>query len=249
MLDEEVLDAVAICSPARNHEDHLARAVASGVHVFCEKPLVWCADRPSAPAARCLAEAAAARNRVLWLNRQWAETLGGFAALHGAPAPTRRVRLELSPAAPGPMLVADSAPHLIALLQRLGADGRIADVRGWIAGDGQAAEVRCTVWIAGREVEAILVLRVCPEQPRPAAYEIDDRRVDRVIAPDGYRISFRSGAVEVAIPDPLETSVAGFVTAAREGVALDPEDLVRACTMFDALTVECTSGGGRGSCP
>src|SRR5687767_7110750 len=40
MLAHQGLDAVAICSPADLHRQHLRTALAHGVHVLCEKPLV-----------------------------------------------------------------------------------------------------------------------------------------------------------------------------------------------------------------
>ena len=41
MLARERLDALAILSPAETHAAYLESALAAGLHVLCEKPLVW----------------------------------------------------------------------------------------------------------------------------------------------------------------------------------------------------------------
>jgi hypothetical protein len=41
LLGEERLDALAILSPAETHERHLEAALEAGLHVLCEKPLLW----------------------------------------------------------------------------------------------------------------------------------------------------------------------------------------------------------------
>jgi len=41
MLGKEKLDAVSVCSPHYLHAEHCLEALKSGVHVLCEKPLVW----------------------------------------------------------------------------------------------------------------------------------------------------------------------------------------------------------------
>jgi UDP-N-acetylglucosamine 3-dehydrogenase len=41
MLEKERPDAVSVCSPHHLHAEHCLEALRHGVHVLCEKPLVW----------------------------------------------------------------------------------------------------------------------------------------------------------------------------------------------------------------
>jgi predicted dehydrogenase len=219
MLASERLDALAILSPPEHHAAHLESAAAAGVHVLCEKPFVW--DEPDARArTAALLDAFAARGSIVWENCQWPYTLPGFEALHpgGLETPPRRFEMELEPISGGVRMLVDALPHPLSLLQRLcpGAAPRAERVRVEREGpDTPCATIRfdyetdhwsCAVQVRLRRREAGL---------RAAAYAIDGRRARRVVAPEGYRLSFADSDRSVPIADPLTELVADFVEALR----------------------------------
>ena len=85
MLDEEQIDAVSVCSPDALHGPHALKALERGIHVLCEKPLVWPAntshDEILAAGERVVA-AAEERSLVLAINTQYATALPFYYELH-----------------------------------------------------------------------------------------------------------------------------------------------------------------------
>jgi predicted dehydrogenase len=78
LLAKEMLDAVSVCTPHHLHKEHTIKSLRAGLHVLCEKPLVWDGDRSSeqmlADGEEMLAEAQKAR-RVLAVNCQYLAAL------------------------------------------------------------------------------------------------------------------------------------------------------------------------------
>ncbi len=211
------LDAIAILSPAETHERHLEAALEAGLHVLCEKPFVW--GRPElGPTARRLALAFDARGLLLWENCQWPYALPAFERLHpgalsGAP---RRLAMRLQPASRGAQMLGDSVPHLLSLIQALlpGGAGRIERLRFTGVGPDSDRLDLGFRWHSGdRELEVEIELRRSDRHPRQACLEIDGRRAERLVAADGYRLSFAADGRTVPLPDPLTLLVADFVRA------------------------------------
>jgi len=219
MVREAELDAVVICSPFPHHGEHLGLALEAGLHVLCEKPLVWRDGPGAAESAARWAERFEAAGLVLQHNAQWPfvlEALAPWVAPSGQLC-VRRLELGLSPSAAGPEMYPESMPHLASLLAALGATGEVRLPRArWGEGLG-SLELDFTA--PRREdppVEARLVLRAREEQPRPAWLEVDGARADReVLLQDGYRIRMRVGSHAVDLEDPMEQTVARFVRACR----------------------------------
>ena len=207
------IDALVVASPAESHLAALRAAASAGVSCLCEKPIVL----PAEVAAAMDPLAALARSGALVAeNVQWPENLGVLEALHG-PAPDggpTRVVMGLSPIAAEPRAMAeDSLPHLLSLVwsvARLLPEERL---RLRAATLDAAGPGRCDLTLAlespRRTVEASLRLSQCEEQPRPAWFSVDGRRVDRRIGP-GYSISFAGGGNEVSVEDPLQKLVGKF---------------------------------------
>jgi len=135
MLAGEDLDAVAVLTPPEVHGAALTACLDAGLHVLCEKPLVWAryADRredaegaprsvrdDSIAEVAALEKAFAHRGLVLWENCQWPATLPSYRALFPAAAAVpRRFEMYLEPASRGVEMAIDALSHPLSLLQAL----------------------------------------------------------------------------------------------------------------------------------
>lgn len=243
MLESETLDALAILSPPESHAAYLEAALAAGLHVFCEKPLLWGGAELGARARR-LVEAYAERGLVLHENCQWPFTLPAYERLFpGALArPPRRFVMRLSPLSVGRQMLPDALPHALSLLQAIvpSPDAALEGIR-FSATQRDAPEItvrfdyRAGPTRVGTEVR--LVHR--PAQPREAAYGLDGRVARREVRMSDYRLWLVSETARVALEDPLGKSVAEFVAASRGGavrsdaVAQRLQLLVEIVTDFD----------------
>lgn len=227
LLAAERLDALAICSPHETHAAILERALDAGLHVLCEKPLVWGGDA-AARSAR-LARRFAERGLVLFENCQWPYTLPAFARLH--PGSLDRVprsfAMFLEPAGRGAEMLADALPHPLSLLQRLApADApHLEDVRLTPQTGGEQLSLRFTYAAGCARVTTRIELRRSRRRPRETRLEIDGCSARRCVAPDDYALSFETDGRATPLDDPLTALVADFVACAAGGH--DPEALRR----------------------
>ncbi len=238
----EAPDALAILSPAESHGRWLDAALAAGLHVLCEKPLLW--DEPDAPGhARRLARGFDAAGLVLHENCQWPFTLPDFAALHpGALERPERFAMRLSPSSTGRRMLGDALPHALSLLQALSPaeQTRLEDVR-FSTREASAGELEVSFVYAAppAAIEARVHLVRSDAVPREAGYAVNGRAVRREVRPPDYRICFVADGREVAVPDPLGRLVARFV----EEVASPPArrsasrtaEIVQRVELLDAL--------------
>jgi hypothetical protein len=233
MLAREPLDAVAICSPYEHHLEHLRQALEAGVHVLCEKPLVFGPHGDPVAAAQPLLHAFAARDRVLMVNQQWPYTLGAFGQLfpesRARRRPPRCVEVWLSPDACGAEMVPAALPHALSLLLAVapaGGEARQMEVlpREVEAGQVVAARVQLAYEHSLGVTELITYLRRVAAPPRPAAYALDGLTVHRVLEMPQYQWYLETGSSprrlrgtrdaaprKLAIEDPLRTLLADFL--------------------------------------
>ncbi len=234
------IDIVAICSPPSTHYRYLEAATNAGCHVFCEKPLWWPDEEMQT--ARCaqrlgndtlhLVKRARKNNLTLQLNTQWVFTLPGFYALHPQPNPGPQTietfSMWLSPQSTGKDMIIDAVPHALSMLYALFGAGRIQDVRCdspsndpdrdlQIVFDYLHATGDCTVSLGLNSTDA---------QPKPAAYAINQQRVDRHVELPDYLISLRSSDKQVPIVDPLMCSVKNFLGSIYSGCGVDETALI-----------------------
>ena len=254
LLARERPDVVAICSPSESHLEALEPALRAGCHVLCEKPLFWDPEltAPEAEAfvaatAEGLVDLAQAHGRHLAVNTQWPTTLPAFRALHGPwGQPVREVSMWLGPDDPGTRAVQESASHLLSLLYALcGPAGELEAVEATILGP-DAIDLAFTYAPEQGPVACHLVLRRSPRPPRPAAYQIDGRRVDREIALPGYTFSFVAGERRVPLRDPLALSVEAFLDAARAGRPPERAALVQGMRHLHRLMAAVDAPAGVG---
>lgn len=217
LLRAERLDALAILSPGETHERYLETALEAGLHVLCEKPFVW-GRAELGPTARRLALGFDTRGLLLWENCQWPYTLPAFERLHpGARSgPPCRLAIRLQPASLGAQMLGDSVPHVLSLIQALlpGGAGRIERLRFSGGGPGSdRLELGFRYRSSDRELGVEIELLRSDRRPRQARLEIDGRRAERLVAADGYQLSFAADGRTVPLPDPLTLLVADFVGA------------------------------------
>jgi hypothetical protein len=190
MLRRESLDAVAICSPHVCHAEHLAQALAAGVHVMCEKPLVFTPHADNWAAARPLVEGFAAAGKMLMVNTQWPYTLPAFDQCYPAARarPIERLEMLLAPAVDGLEMIPNALPHVLSMLLACAPAG--GSVENFRCDRSRADRINVSfdyVHATGSVAVSSQSL-YCPEQPRPAGYAINGSTVVRTVRLSDYAI-------------------------------------------------------------
>ncbi|MHC5066172.1 MAG: Gfo/Idh/MocA family oxidoreductase [Planctomycetota bacterium] len=218
MLSAAGLDALIIASPVESHRRALELALAAGLHVLCEKPLVTEAESDAVPA---LVEGFQQAGLVFMENCPWPEVLPALDELYPdrPEALARLVEMRLSPSGSGRPMVEDSLSHFISLLQGLlpvDAETRAADI-GWSSQDPDCEDLELSFQLHGNfpSVQARFIMARCAEQPRPAWLAVDGCRMDRRIQMTDYRISFVAEDREAVVSDPVGRLVYGFANLIR----------------------------------
>lgn len=210
-------DVVAVCSPYERHLEHLEIVAAAGADCLCEKPLLFDERDDHRADAERIVGAFAAAGRHLSLMTQWPRTLPGFFELWPGERdrPLESLEMWLCPMFPGPRMVPDAVPHAVSLLQARTRRGRAAAAQAVFADESRRQLELSFEWRAEEgTVRVRCRYEVMEEGPRPAAYALNGRRVDREIENPDYRMFLRAGDRRVAIPDPLDRQVRRFLDAA-----------------------------------
>jgi hypothetical protein len=231
MLAAPGLDCLIIASPADAHRAALEVALAHGVHVLCEKPLVAFED---AAAVDGICDGFVSAGRVLLENCVWPCALAGFDELHpGRRRPARRVAMGLSPVGAGRAMVEDSLSHVLSVVQAVAEVGDGTEARSIAYSTRDRGAEACVLEFglggATPAVDVRFELTRCERQPRPAWLEVDGARADRRVRLEDYAISLVAGGREVRIDDPLGLLVYGFADRIRE------PDVERIRTDTDAI--------------
>lgn len=221
LLDREALDALVVSSPHESHADVLDAAAEAGLHVLCEKPLLWGSEDLAERAAACVS-AFEKRHLALWENCQWPFTLPAFERLHpgSTGAPPARFAMGLRPAGAGAQMLADSLPHPLSLLQRLvpGGAPRVEDVSfSETTLAPECLEVRFRYRAGAAACVCTIELRPTRSHPRTVWLALDERRAERSVSAADYRLSFRDGSRSVPFEDPMSELVRAFVTSLQRG--------------------------------
>ncbi|BCM89576.1 inositol 2-dehydrogenase/D-chiro-inositol 3-dehydrogenase [Abditibacteriota bacterium] len=132
LLNETQPQAVCIASPSHLHYAQAMQCLEAGIHVLCEKPLVYAPTRPkreNADGARELLKAASRRNLVLATQLQYGAATPILCRLAGvSPFEVGDFAMEIettnpkSPRDPKELWV-DLAPHPLSVAQYLAGDG------------------------------------------------------------------------------------------------------------------------------
>ncbi len=221
LLASETLDALVVSSPHESHAAVIEAAAEAGLHVLCEKPLVWGMHDLAARAAACVA-AFEERGLELWENCQWPCALPAFERLHrgSTSTPPRRFFMRLQPAGRGAKMLADSLPHPLSLLQRLvpGTAPRVTDLSfSDTACDASHVHLRFRYRAGDAETVCDVELRQTQSHPRDVALAIDGHHASRRVSTPDYRLSFQDGTRSVPLEDPMSLLIADFVATLQRG--------------------------------
>ncbi|MFN3420874.1 MAG: Gfo/Idh/MocA family protein [Armatimonadota bacterium] len=130
MLEREKPDAISVCSPHHLHAEHCLEALSRGVHVLCEKPLVWFGPDMLDEAleqARKIVNLAEERNLRFAVNTQYVAAVPHLLQIwdeQGLPKIPEQVTLTMEAKvrdrdASGVNLWIDLAPHPLSILLAL----------------------------------------------------------------------------------------------------------------------------------
>ena len=227
-ISAEKPDAVAVCSPYPFHADHLALVAAADCHALVEKPLAWPAGEEE---GSTLIEGFYQRGLQLQMVTQWPQTLPAFTTLHGRlPETITDFAMGLSPIPIGPGMVPDAAPHFISMLQALLGSGQCERVAIKLSGATVDAPdklvLACDYRHEAGQTRARLFLETCEQRPRPAWYQINERRADREVELPHYTQHLVSGDKRATLNDPLEGVVGQFLARLAGKVPTDKAKLL-----------------------
>ncbi len=242
MVEKERLDALAILSPSDTHDAYLGAAAEAGLHVLCEKPLLW-GEGDLLARTRTRVDSFRSRGLLLAENCQWPYTLAAFRALHPdlRDGPPRSFRMRLSRDLTGLELLGDCLPHPLSVLQALapGEEAAVHAVRYTAhAPDLSHLQVEFEFESNGDRIEVDLDLRPSGF-PRVVILVIDGRRAERRIRLPDYRMSYADGDRSVPLPDPLPQLVHEFVSdlggVLEGGSPPDAGPILRRMAMLETL--------------
>lgn len=236
-------DIIVISSPTTSHLRHLESAIQAGCHIFCEKPLWWplveTADEMKRVTEKTLklVNLCKTKNLVLQLNTQWPFTLPAYYEIHPTVQTTKTFSMWLSPHSKDKTMIVDAAPHLLSMLYALIGAGRIQDIEFDHHSNGRdnGLDIRFDYLHARGNIEVSLSLKPTSTYPRPAAYAINGKRVDRHIKRSNYLIELHSSDKQLPIVDPLVCSVKNFLGSIYSGTSSDEVTLIDGMTHLAQL--------------
>lgn len=232
------LDALVIASPHASHEAALHEAANAGLHVLCEKPIIW-GGEDLAGRVESILDAFVRANCVLQINTQWPYTLPAYFRLFPSVAQTTLDRFEcrFSPISRGELQIPDAMPHPLSLLQALSPSGedQLEDLRIDFPDHASGAQTFTFVWPGDAgPIDCTVRFEVHENLPRPAEYGIQGHMAHRVIQMPAYELSFRGefalvrdsggpASGEVDFADPMGTLVEDFLSFVRNGRTQKPD--------------------------
>jgi hypothetical protein len=229
LLEKEKPAAVCIASPPERHFDHAQQCLEAGVHVLCEKPLVYDASLSRAvltDQARRLVELAARRDLLLGTQMQYsfiANTLCRLAGAEAADITSFEMVMETKNLKPGrshETIWIELAPHPLSVLQKIAGACELDDEIHCAIG---AQETRADFRLkrkSGKSIAARIVTRCNPETSTPLRrFTLNGATVDyagRKNAAGDFRTYLSSGRHEEELPDLVDMLIGNFVAACTE---------------------------------
>jgi len=225
LLDDLAPDLVSVCTPAEHHFEAAKAALSRGIHVLCEKPLVW-SDEPSRAAAEAseLVALAARQGVVLAVNLQYSYAAQAYREWCGA-GPASRCEVVLESRGKGAERRPDEVwmelgPHALSLVLALLPEHRPALDSVAVETSPRTALARFELAGASGTVAATVRCGQRLEGELERRFGLDHRLVDyagRNNAAGEYSCYLSRGAESREYPDLMRTSLERFVTAVATG--------------------------------
>lgn len=246
LLNNHSIDVVVISSPVDSHLKNIDTAIQAGCHVFCEKPLWWSQSISTKEIqsinnqAIQLANLCNSHKVLLQLNTQWPYTLPTYYELY--PQLKKQKSIEsfamwLSPQSHGCTMIVDAAPHLFSMLYALVGSGKINNIGSNYdnANPEQDLHITFDYLHAFGDTRVSISLISSDTFPKPAAYAINDLRVDRHVELPNYLISLRSDEHQLPVEDPLTSSIKNFISTVHSKASSDEVALIDGMTHLAQL--------------
>ena len=242
MVEHERPDAIVIASPSSTHFDYLVKGVDLGLHVFCEKPLIWPIEAQNMKRLEAKLMKARKEGLTIAINTHWPFAMKDYEKLCGkvAPEESDHFFIWLSPLSAGKEMIPESIPHALSLLWFHLGEGRLENVRCTWADPGEL--VVCFRYAAKTHpCEVTIKLVKKGEQPREFQFGFNHKIVTRKIDLRHYGIYFDYGDKRLKIEDPLELSVIHFMQAAKEKREpfMGPVDLLKNLSLLKEIYDHC----------
>lgn len=254
-LNKNTIDIVVISSPTQFHHQYLTTASQAGCHIFCEKPLWWPeSDLMDESNIETIKDKTAEilnlcrlYNVILQLNTQWPFTLSAYYELYPQQSDKadriHSFSMWLSPQSTDPSsMIIDSAPHLLSMLYVIAGSGRIQNIKPNYKFNKTTKELQINFEYlhAIGDINVNLTLAPTDTMPKPAAYAINNNRVDRHVELGDYLISLRSSDKQIPIVDPLDCSVRNFISSIYSKSSSDDaaiiDGMVQLAQIYQAIT-------------
>jgi hypothetical protein len=210
--------AMVVSSPVAFHLYALRVALAAGLPVLCEKPLV---DEPQLAEGLSVIGAFRQARVLLTENCQWPFVLPALMQHSASPVvpPFRQVAIGFAPPRTGRAMARGLLPHLLSVIQALApldSDTRVEDVCWDRPPSGELSVLRFR--LNGPQVDiaaSLYQLEVSQTPPRPFWIEVNQTRFVRQVATD-YSFAFACGGAAFPVPDPTMRLVQRFADWLRD---------------------------------
>ncbi|PIV19799.1 MAG: hypothetical protein COS40_15850 [Deltaproteobacteria bacterium CG03_land_8_20_14_0_80_45_14] len=216
MVRAEKSDAVVIASPSSTHYGYLLECIDSGLHIFCEKPLIWNGHTDLRKRVEEIFEKALPKKLTIAMNSQWPFSIDAYEALCGKIMiqKSNAFFIKMSPPFPGREMIPESVPHALSLLYCLLGVGEIKDLS--FESDGaKEMSIKFSYLFGTETCDVFIRLAFQETPPRDFSFGLNDKIVFRSLDPEDYEIYFNYGDKKLRIVDPLELSVKNFMEAVQ----------------------------------
>lgn len=217
MVERENPDVIVIASPPITHLEYLTKSLRKGLHIFCEKPLLWPIEGEPERLVGEMLNSAKEKGLTVAMNTQLPFALEEYEALCGPIEleKSNRFFIRLSPTLSGKEMIPDSVPHALSLLYSQFGTGRISNLE-YERRDRHDMDIRFTYLgrEKGCEVQIKLVRKEQP--PRDLRFGFNNRIVERKLDLSDYTMSFEYGTTQIRVRDPLQKAVASFLEAVEK---------------------------------